>query len=108
VGGHSVFDNSYYHVLLGTCQAPPQGSAGAGQPFSRDGGGVSRRLLNHLSCQVGFQSDSNLLSTPILRRWVQTYAADNARFLADFRAAFIKTMELGQDGPADSTAGFTG
>jgi hypothetical protein len=89
VGGHSIFDNSYYHILLGTCKAPP--------PKSTSAAPRRRGLLQVGSCQAGFPSDSNLLSDPTLAGWVQKYEANNARFLSDFRAAYVKMMELGQN-----------
>jgi len=41
-------------------------------------------------------SDICLLDTPSMRRWVDTYANDEARFFADYAAAHCKLSELGQ------------
>ncbi|KAI0105056.1 peroxiredoxin [Nemania sp. FL0031] len=40
-------------------------------------------------------TDMSLLSDPVFRRWVETYAEDKDRFFADFAAVFAKLLELG-------------
>ncbi|KAI0908870.1 peroxiredoxin [Ustulina deusta] len=40
-------------------------------------------------------TDMSLLSDPVFRTWVETYAADKDRFFADFAAVFAKLLELG-------------
>ncbi|RWA14812.1 hypothetical protein EKO27_g307 [Xylaria grammica] len=40
-------------------------------------------------------TDMSLLSDPVFRTWVETYAADQDRFFADFSAVFAKLLELG-------------
>ncbi|KAI0535449.1 peroxiredoxin [Xylaria digitata] len=40
-------------------------------------------------------TDMCLISDPVFRTWVETYAADKDRFFADFSAVFAKLLELG-------------
>ncbi|XP_068653619.1 putative L-ascorbate peroxidase 6 isoform X2 [Aristolochia californica] len=72
-GNPTVFDNSYFKVLLE-------------KPWMPSGG---------MSSMVGLPSDHALAEDDECMRWITTYAGDQSKFFQDFKRAYIKLINSG-------------
>lgn len=81
----TTFSNLYFQELLNREWVPKQWK-GPHQFVNKDGGEI-----------MMLPSDMALTEDPAFKKWVDIYAADEARFSKDFSSAFCKLTELGCD-----------
>lgn len=72
-GNPTVFDNSYFKVLIE-------------KPWTASGG---------MSSMIGLPSDHALAEDDECLRWIRIYADDQTKFFEDFRNAYVKLVNTG-------------
>jgi len=83
------FDNSYFKALLEKSFSPE--TTNKGKPQYRCAA----------SNTIMMESDMALIRDPGFKRWVDTYAADQDAFFADFSESWARVQELGCDSLRD-------